>query len=472
MKKIYYLPIICIATLLLSTCDKNRYGDPPQISVPTITSASIEPATFTYGDSVLLKAVVEDPETPLAELEVWMVMEDRRVMVATIDLRTGENSANVEQKVFVPLVRQLEDNMTVTFALTCANERNGTDSYEVTGLTGRRPDFATLYLVVDHAGIFTLTQKNDNKNGYETTAESLTLDKAFNYRIAQKIKDGKIDYSGLVWGEKNGIMQLVNNDDDGGSIFAFNNDADYTSALLFDIYGFATTLTGSQYHTPNLLLDHFDEQTTVDGEAFYRRNVNLDKNQEYYLYGELANADVAFNADFFQRVNDNKVQFLGEKGDYTLYYNPVRKNVIVSVENPAYPNYLVVCGYGLGYPTNIPSANIGNVYPDHRKTHTSWGFDHVLQYILFRKTEDNVYQGTVYMPGDHDHYADFKPFENTAWGNEKKAGEFQFTGEKIIAGDDNWNIPNGDNDPAVTSDNYRITINLNTQTVNITKFIL
>jgi hypothetical protein len=183
----------------------------------------------------------------------------------------------------------------------------------------------------------------------------------------------------------------------------------------------------------------------------------------------LADAMNVYNPDFFARVSASKVKFLGETGDYTLYFNPVRKNIFVGVANPSYPDYLLACGWGLGYPTRVSSAEISSVYPGRQRTHTSWGFGNVMNYVLLRRIGDGIYQGTFYTPGDQDHYAGFKPFENTGWANEKKAGAFTFTGEQIISGDNDWTIPNGANDPIVESAHYRFTINLKNNTVHIEK---
>ena len=46
---------------------------------------------------------------------------------------------------------------------------------------------------------------------------------------------------------------------------------------------------------------------------------------------------------------------------------------------------------------------------------------------------------------------------------------FTFTGEPIIKGIDNWEIPNGGSDPVIEPANYRFTVNLKDNTVNIEK---
>jgi hypothetical protein len=62
--------------------------------------------------------------------------------------------------------------------------------------------------------------------------------------------------------------------------------------------------------------------------------------------------------------------------------------------------------------------------------------------------------------------AGFKPFENSGWGNEKKAGDFTFTGEDIISGDNDWNAGES------VEGNYRFTIDLSAKTVKIEKITL
>ncbi|MDR2801704.1 MAG: DUF5016 domain-containing protein [Prevotellaceae bacterium] len=457
------------AALLSASCDDNRYGDPPQPSVPVITSAAIEPATFTYGDSVLLTAAVSDPEIALSTLAISLVVDNKTVPVTTLDLRTGETSAIVSAKIFIPLVDNMPDNAPINFVLTLANTRTGTATRELTGLTGKRPYFTQLYLVTDNGDVHTLAPQAGNRDTYAVTG--VVISRSFTYRIAQKITaDNQIDYSGLAWGDNNGKIQLVN--ETGNSIFAFATGSNITTSFTFDNYRFVASQTGAAYATPNFMLDSFSE-TTIDGEEFYTLAVSLTKNQEYNVYNELASTNLVYNIDFFDRIDPNKVKFLGETGNYTLYYNPVRKNVIIGVASPAYPDYLLACGFGLGYPVKITTAELQATYSSKNITTTSWGFSHVLQYILFRKTGNDVYQATVFMPGAHDHYAGFGIYDNNGWANSKNAAAYTITGENVftITGS-NFDIPNGDGDTVIPSDTYRLTINLAAQTMHVEKFAL
>jgi hypothetical protein len=440
-----------MATLfLLASCDDNRYGDPPQASIPVITSAAIEPATFTYGDSVTITAAVSDPEIPLSALTVNLMVDNRTVPVTALDLRTGETSADVSAKIFIPLVENMPDNAPVSFVLTLANIRTGKATRELTGFTGNRPYFTQLYLVIDNGGVYPLTPQAGNRDNYAVT--DVVLSRSFTYRIAQKITAGnQIDYSGLVWGDSNGKIQLIG--ETGGSLFAFAN-SDITTAFTFDNYRFEASQTGAAYATPNFMLDDFTE-TTIDGEEFYTRQVALTKNQEYNVYNDLASQILVYNMDFFDRINPNKVKFLGETGDYTLYYNKTSQYVALLPEtSPAYPDYILVTGGGIGYPSKIA------------KEHAWWGFGDVRNFLLTRKISADVYQVTMFIlsPSDQYGWIGFKPYENTSWGGEKKYDAFTYTGLPILEGTPGSNIfPKVGIEEGI----YRLTIDWSANTINV-----
>lgn len=459
------LLVIGIGSLLLVSCNDDEYG-PRKESTPVIESASVTPSGVVFGDSVMLTAKITDPASNLSGLAYEIVADDR--ILTSGEIPIGGQLHEVAQSIYVPLLHSLADNVEVKMNLIARNVLKGTSTYQVTGLTGKRPVYSQLYLVTDHGSVVTLTPQSGNKNQFY--ADGLTFDTSFRYRIAEKLNaDKTIDYSGHVYGNVDGKLGLIS--ESGESAFIYSTDGDYTKELLFDAFSLDAVSTGSKLGEDDLSLGNFSSKD-AGGEMFRVLNTHLVNGNSYSLFGELSQVDNIYNPDFFDRTADNKVTFLGETGDYTIYYNPVRKNVFVGVDNPSYPNYLLMCGWGLGYPTNVSSEQINSVYSGKGRTHTSWGFGDVLSYVLLRKVKDNVFQGTFYTPGDHDHYAGFKPFENTGWGNEKKAGSFVFTGEQIIQGKENWEIPNVEGAPVIESANYRFTIDLNTHTVNIEKVIL
>lgn len=454
-----------LVSFILLSCNDNEYGSRKE-STPVFESAGISPSSFTFGDSVTLTAKITDPATKLTTLAYEIVSGSKVITSGQIPI--GGSTHEVSQPIFVPLLSNQADNSDIQVNLIAYNILKGSASNQIKGLTGKRPVYNRLYLVTDNGGVAVLNPQAADKNKYQSN--DLTFDASFRFRIAEKLNtDNTIDYTGDVYGNVNGRMGMIN--DKGESAFVYAPSSDYTKVFTFDQYGFTVATTGSNLGNDDLALSAFSGQD-INNEAFRVLQRNLENGKTYSLFGELAGANHIYNPDFFERTAADKIKFLGKTGEYAIYYNPVRKNIFVGVNNPSFPDYLLACGWGLGYPSNVSSAQIAAVYPGKHKTHTDWGFDHVLKYVLLRQIETGVYQGTFYTPGDHDHYASFKPFENTGWGNEKQAGRFTFTGEKIISGSNNWDIPNGENDPVIESAHYRFTINLNNNTVHIEKVTL
>jgi len=464
MKPIYKILILTgIIALLFASCD-DEYG-PRKESVPEFKSAAVNPATITFGDSVTLTASIIDPATNLSELLYEIVDGGRVITSGSIPL--DGDTALVTSSIYIPLLKDQANNVQLKINLIARNVLKGMAAHTIEGVTGNRPVYEQLYLVTDNGSVATL-YANLADNSFSN--EALTLDPSFNFKIAEKLNDdNSIDFSSDVYGNVNGKLGLIT--ENGQSAFVFTPNADYTKGFVFNNLSFSVTAVGDNLGADDISLSSFGSQD-IDNETFRTLTRTLENNKTYTVFGTLGDTKNIYNPDFFERVTDSTVRFLGKTGEYTIYFNPVRKNLFVGTENPSYPDYLLACGWGLGYPTNVTSAEISAVYPGRGRTHTSWGFGNVLNYVLLRQISDGVYQGTFYTPSDNDHYAGFKPFENTGWGNEKKAGDFTFTGEQIISGDNDWTIPNGENDPVVESANYRFTINLTTKTVNIEKITL
>ena len=462
MNSLYKFFIITGMLALIFTSCEDEFG-PRKESTPVIEAAAITPATFTFGDSLTLTATISDPATMLTTLNYEVVSENRVITAGEIPL-AGENF-ELDQSVFVPLLVNQPDNSNVQVNLIAHNILKGSSANQVEGLTGNRPGYSQLHLVTDDGSVNVLEPQTDNSDLFQRS--DLTLEPTFSFKLAERLHDdNSIDYSGPVFGSVNGKIAMI--DENGESVFVHTSDVDYTKVFTFDNFAFEVETTGSTLGEDDLALSSFGEQD-INSESFRTINRNLENGKTYSLFGTLANEQNVYNPDFFERTAANKVKFLGETGEYTIYYNPVRKNIFVGIDNPSYPDYLLACGWGLGYPTNVSSEEIAVVYPGHQRTHTNWGFGHVMDYVLLRKISEGVYQGTFYTPSDSDHYAGFKPFENTGWANEKKAGDFTYTGEQIISGDNDWIIPNGEDDPVITPTNYRFTINLNENTVHIEK---
>ncbi|MDR3183848.1 MAG: hypothetical protein LBT49_00365 [Prevotellaceae bacterium] len=227
----------------------------------------------------------------------------------------------------------------------------------------------------------------------------------------------------------------------------------------------------------NLLLETLSEANLPDvvefnldnaghKETFYKAEVFIENSSFITLAGALANDEVIVNLDFFSRENTNTVRFLGQEGVYTVYWNPVRKNVIIEPTVPisAANGYYVLTGDKIGYPTTVSSDDIKAAYDtgDGRYT-TSWnpGAD-IRSRIVMRQVGADTYQATICI-GES---AEFKPFSNTNWGDDVYGAEdCTFSGSDILKSTGNWS-PNNNCD---FDGYYRFTLNAAQKTVNIKK---
>jgi len=457
MKSFLKIFITLMAGVFIVSCD-DEYG-PRKESTPVIQSAAVSPANFTFGERVTLTAQITDPATTLTTLDYTIHSGGKAIVSGVIPINEG-SSASVSEQIFVPLTSEQPDNAPVTVSLTAKNVLKGVTETEVSGITGQRPAFSRLYLVTNDGSVANLTPQASNRDLYEATG--LTLERAFNYRIAERLTgDQQIDYDGAVWGNVNGRLAMI--DANGEAAFTHSPNSDYTQTFSFDNYAFSATATGKTLGDDDIALSVFDE-VVYDGEEFKTMRRTLVKNREYALIGALGDDRIVYHLDFFERTAVNKVRFLGETGDYTIYYNTLRQHVVVGVDNPAYPDYLLITGGGIGYPTKMLSGS--------DRAHCWWGFGNVRNFILMRKLSDDVFQATIFIHYDEWNWVGFKPYLNTGWGGdsdtENSFSAFTVTGEDVLQGEGNWEPKENIDTEAV----YRLTINWTAKTVHVEKVIL
>lgn len=449
MKSIYKNLFLgfCAGAIFLTSCQENedtRVVYPH--STPVIESVTINPSSFVYGDSVSITAKVSDNVTPLSTLNMKMIVND--VLIAEEVIRTPGNSAEVSAKFKVAYTNQLPDDANVEVQLTLINVEGDETNGSVEGIKGNRTYYNKLYLVLDNGTVYPLTPESAKSDKY-SLKDVMIKSNNIRYRVAEKItSENQIDFSGHVWGYMGGAIQVV--DETGDYITTTNTSVDYVTEVVFDNYYFETTLLGDKLNPNDITLENFEE-VTVGSEKFMKLSRTIEKNQTMTMFGDLASFDIVYSMDYFERLSEDQVKFIGETGTYTLYYSDTRKNMIIDPAARSYPDVLLAAGEGLGYPSKVkPEA------------HTSWNFGAPLEAVVFRKISENIYQATVYFDATK---ANFKPFENDGWGNEKKSTDF--TMPSIIAkdtdlgkSDGNWYAATG-----ATSGNYKITINLSTNVV-------
>lgn len=456
MKSIYKLVLLacCLSTITLLSCkeDEDTRVVYPH-STPVIESLEIDPSSFIYGDSVTFTAKVSDQTTPLSTLTIKMIVND--VLIAEEELRTPGNNAEVRTKFKVSNASQLPDNADVEVQLTLVNVEGDKTVQFIEGIKGNRKYYEQLYLILDNGTVYNLKSQTNKSDKY--SIENVMI-KANNirYRIAEKItSDNQIDFTGDVWGYIGGTIQLV--DETGDYITTTNNSLDYITSIVFDNYNFVIDLLGDKLNPNDISLENFEE-VTIGGENLMKLSRTIEKDQSLNLFDQLASSDIVYNMDYFDRVSQDQVKFLGEQGTYTLYYSPTRKTMMVDPSLRSYPDILLVNGDGLGYPSKVKS-----------EAHTAWDFNAPFDAIIFRRIATDLYQGTVYLDVEN---ANFKPFENRDWGNEKKSTDF--TMPALIAKDTDLGKSDGNwyAAPDAVSGNYKITINLSTKEVTAESVVL
>jgi len=453
-KYIGSLTILYLGLFTLIACEEKDERTVFPHSTPVVESATITPATFTYGDVVSFHAKVSDPLTPLSTVEVKMTVNE--VVIAQEVLRTKGQTAEVSTDLLAKFTGLLPDNGMVNVELTLINVEGDKTIHKVDGIVGKRKYYEKLYLVLDDGDVKELIPEANNPDKYGVDVD---MKNNIRYKIAQKLtEDDQIDYTADVWGFKDNEIQIV--DQTGDYITTSEPMKKSTERIIFDAYAFITILEGEDLKKADQFeLRQFTEEIIQGSETYLQASFYVEKDQEIGLSSDLA--DVLFNMDYFERLSADKVKFLGETGPIILDYNAERKYMVVQEIDPSYPTAMVFSGEGLGYPSKVkPEAT------------SSWGFDQINQFILFKKIADNTYQGTIYLDVSK---ANFKPFETKSWGNEKLSDDYTLPdilidSETKSEGKDingNWFAA-----PTATSGNYRIVINLNTKTVTATEVTL
>lgn len=438
--------LLCLfLVLILGSCQEEPTRTFFPHSTPVIESAEISPSTFTYGDSLTITAKVSDPLTPLSTLQMTMIVNDK--VVATQTIRTPGQSAEVSSKFKVAYLSELDDNAKVEVVLNLINVEGDVTVGSVEGLTAKRKYYEKLYLVLDNNDIITLTKQGNKSDKYESP--EVNLRNSIRYKIAEKLTaDNQIDFTGDVWALDDGAIQVLG--ERGTDITTSEPMKKNTTGIIFDTYAFKTTLLGEDLENlASLDLNKLVASVTYGGETFKEATFYIEKDKEIIVSSDFQ--DAVFNMDYFQRVSATKVKYIGETGPLVLDYNANRKYVLVQELYPSYPTALLACGEGLGYPSKVNT-----------EATSGWGFDQIKQFILFRKIDNNVYQGTVYIDVTK---ANFKFFENKDWANEKRSDDYTLPSILSSAASKNKTDGNWYTSEAATSGNYKITINLDTKVV-------
>jgi hypothetical protein len=440
MKNIKILVILCMVALGFNACKDDDEAE--RKSTPVIEQSSLSPETITYGDSVTLSAVVSDAVTPLSTLEVQMILNDE--LLSSASIRTKGNNATVNKKFKVPFTAGVVDGAALESNLTLIN----VDGYEAkithSNVIVKRPVFEKLYLVLEDGTIKEMSPTADKdifEVAYSSTASS------FKVKIAQKVANGGIDYSGFVWANGDNALAL------GNELSSFYELSDplikLTEKFIFNAKTFGMSIEGSA-----------DAPIQINGVTLTPKDnkltgsVAFTKDQTVTVSG-IANPATTLNPDFFE-VNGSTVKFVGPSGTYDLIYYATVPYLYVEQPTAVYPDALWICGVGMGRP-----------FEPYVKT-TSWNWNNPVDYVFCRKVSDGVFQSTVYLKHETGkEWTDevsYKYFGKKGWEGELDAHNFTLPTGFIAKNDKNWG-GTADLVPGV----YKLTIDMNANTYTAEK---
>lgn len=408
--------ILTLAALSFSACEKDK--ETTRQSTPVIEQSALSPQTVTYGDSIMLSATVSDKVTPLSTLEVQLILNDELLSKASI--RTKGNSTTVSRKFFIPFTANSVDNAPVESNLTLIN----VDGYEakttISNIVAKRPVFSKLYLVFQDGSVKEMTPTTSDKDIFEVAFVS--TEKSFKVKVASKIANSSIDYSGFVWANVDNSLNI------GNELSSFYEFADpqikLTSKFIFNAKTFQLSVEGST-EAP---IQVNGVTLTAASSNVLSADVTFTQNQTVTVTG-IDNLATTLNPDFFE-VNGSTVKFLGLSGTYKLQLYKDVSFLYVEQPSAVYPDAMWICGVGIGRP-----------FAPYVKT-TSWNWNNPPDYVFCRKVSDDVFQCTVYLKHETGkQWSDevsYKYFNQRGWGGEQDAHNFTLPTGFVAKSDNNW----------------------------------
>lgn len=448
MKKIHIILFVIVAALTACTeveYKRKHYPD----SQPVIEEVSIKPVlgegnTVNTGDSIEVSAVVSDPLIPLSTLEIQIIVQDR--LVGNEKIRTKDQHATPAAKFRIPFYANMPDNIHPEIYLRLENVEGNAAELTIPdnrNVTIKRPAFGDkLYFVMEDKTVYTANRQIGSTTDYATSKLNIESTKV-RFRIAEKItQDNQIDYSGYVWGYKNGELTTI---EEGEDLYEYSDPLiTKINRFRFNIFSFGFDVDADRVD-PVSVNGRRLEKETISNTTYMTLTLALTEGAEVVFSG-IGDLGKALNPDFFSNISGNKATFTGLTGSYKLLQNPTTGFVHIQQPEATYPNALWICGEGLGFAAEPYS------------TSTRWGWDKPEDYIFCRKISDGVFQTTFYTQSSFN----MKFYHINTWDKgEELSSDYTLSPANLLqkSSDGNWVSGTG-----VTSGVYRVTINVNDKT--------
>lgn len=403
MKKIFQAITLLTASLLLANCEKEPELVTYPESYPVFDQVQVAETTIIYNDSITLSVQLSDNVTPLSTLEVQVVLNNEVIKQESI--RTKGNASEVTRKYMIPFGPDMQDDAPVKVYLTSVNVDGYTTDTIINTTLVKRPVITQLYVVPESGTTYKMQLVDTNNLIFRATG--MSYGSSLKYRLATKInKFNKADWTGLVFGFKDGGINLVTPDDD----FIEVSDPSLISItqLTFDAIALTATIAGRPLEPVTTLDINADlSPLKFAGKDFMGGNVYFGKDLEVTFTG-ITDLSNSLAPDYFEVTGENTAKYIGPTGIYKAYYY-IEGNYLYVEPQPdiIYPEALWVCGTGLGRPSSPYTIT------------TSWNWNSPFDYVPCRLVSEGVYQFTAYMKNTPDGAGygtlDFKYFFKRGW---------------------------------------------------------
>ena len=393
---------VSLAAVMTAGCEQEFIEQ--DYSTPEILNLDCSVSDEVEADSrIAWSAEIHDDATSIIRMNVELVCKDRIINSVSMKLQ-GRDYSFSDEPFYVPFISNFDEDSEALLIFTAMN-RTGQECRDTVELTVTRPNIPeTLYL---HYGDNTVEMTKSALNPYEYS----TPDSQFPGNMTAFISTSeKLEDSRLVWGysASSGTAAVLENGEGDG--FTLNYGNANVSNIYFNTLTFAVTTNVLEgVYINGIKLDEGASLAEADNSV-YASSVYFEKGQKVTVNG-IDNMSQAYNRDFFSYDSSTgELVFLRETGSWDVIYSAAYNYIWVYRADDAAPDCLWLVGHG------FTSASVWN---DDYNT-GGWGYDY-LRTGYAVKTDDNLYQATVYLTTSHE-WAGF---------------------EVEIYSDRNWNKTNG-----------------------------
>ena len=300
----------------------------------------------TAGENVVYTAKIRDDYNDLLSYELTITYDGNVAMKKKVDVSGSNADVNLEFK--VPFAANLSDALVPEVTLEVLNVANGKVSKRLDGehnITISRPDIPSELYIIDNLGGAYPLQRGKDSFSYSTKEGTNLSSLGSKFVIATAVNAGKPDFSGIVWGQgEDGLVVIDNSgnwistpDSEG---HGFKNFGFNTFSFSFDkLVNYKVTIDKSGMDS--------QEQSGVNYLVAARVKLVRDCEVEFVGFGAL---ESMIQQDRFEIIGENSVKFTGHSRNWSFYYDVDDNWMILNYVNFNEPDQVWVTGENACFP--------------------------------------------------------------------------------------------------------------------------